>query len=144
MDALFVDEASAGLYGLGSAILQHLQLIGGLAYQGTQRHSNGKPNHACAGNAYPHGILQNVGTQLEGNLLRSAAQYLGSLGNAQGNGNRLGTPNGWYNFGLHQSDNLLSFGICHHRILHFDTKVGITSRLSKQNGIKKEDMLRLF
>ena len=81
LDALLQHDADAvlgyvllaGLQRLWGKVLQDLQLVLALPNQGSQGDGNGQAYHASARNAYSHGVLQDVGTQLGLYVFRTAA-----------------------------------------------------------------------
>lgn len=52
-----------------------IELVFALADEGTEGNGDGQADHASAGNTYTHGILQDVSTQKDLYLLRTAAQF---------------------------------------------------------------------
>ena len=117
-DAVLVDEALALFHGLGGDVLEHLELVLALTDDGAQCDGDGQAYHAGAGDAHTHGVLQDVGTQQDGDFLRTAAQHLGGAAHTQGHCHGLGTSHGRNHLAFHQRDNLFSnllfnhFSIC--------------------------------
>ena len=101
---------------LGSTIPQHLQPKTGLACNGPHGNCYRKSYHAsCAGNPDSHGILQDVGTQVQVNIFGQTTQLLRSLGHAERNRHRLGTTNSRHHFTMKQGQHLLSILFGEHR-----------------------------
>ena len=116
LNPLFFDEKASFSHRLGSAIAQHLQLVGRLTNQGAQGDGDGQTNHTRARNPHPHGVLQDVRTEAHVNLLRTATKGLGSLRHTEGHGNGFGTTNGWNHLALDEADNLSSFFCLYHSV----------------------------
>ena len=73
-DALLADVLFGGFHGFGIHVLQHFQPVFRLSGNGTECNGDGKPHHASAGYADPHGVLEHVGAQSHFNLLGHPAQ----------------------------------------------------------------------
>ena len=99
----------AFFYRFGCAVFQHFQLVFRFSDECAEGNGDRQPYHACARNAYAHGILQDVRTQVDVDVFGLAAQGFGCFCCTECYGYRFGTTNGWHHFSFHQSDDLLSF-----------------------------------
>ena len=114
VDASLINVLLALLDGLGTNVLDDLELVLALADDGAQGDGDGQADHACAGDAHAHGVLEDVGTQQGGDFLRFSAQCLGGAGYTQCHCHGLGTAHSGDNLALHQRDNLLSNVLLNH------------------------------
>ena len=80
VDASLINVLLALLDGLGTNVLDDLELVLALADDGAQGDGDGQAYHARAGDAYAHGVLEDVGTEQCRDFFRSRAQGLGSSG----------------------------------------------------------------
>ena len=109
LDTMFVDHPPSVLHGLGRHVAQHLELVLRAADRRTECHGNRQSDHPRTGNSHPHGIFEDICTQLHGNLFGFLPQGFGGTGNAQCHGNRFGTPDRRDDLSLDQFDDLFAF-----------------------------------
>ena len=112
VDAVLGDERLTLLDSLLGAVLQYLELQLGTADEGAEGNGDGQSDHACAGNADTHGVLQDIATEAQLDMLWQTAEDLACLCDAQGYGNRLGAPDGWHHLAVNEVNNRLLFFLC--------------------------------
>ena len=106
--AAFSNVLLALFQGLGGKVFQDFELIGTFADDGTQGDGNGQTNHACAWDAYPHGVLQDIATQQNFDSVGSTSQPLGSFRCTECHAHRFRTSYGWHHLFVHQCSDFLS------------------------------------
>ena len=107
---VLVDKAFPLFYSLFGAVVQHLQLQFRPADKCTQGNGNGQSDHSRSRDAHPHGILQDIGTQAQVDLLRFRTENLRCFGHTQGHCHRFRTTYG---------GNHLLVNQCYNRIFLF-------------------------
>ena len=108
-DTLFVDIAAALRHGVGRHVTQHLQLVLRASDQRPERHGNRQADHPRTRNAHAHGVLEDIGAQAHGDFFGPHTEQLGGSRRAQGDGNRLGTPDGGHHFAVDKGYDSVSF-----------------------------------
>ena len=106
-DALSLHHGLALSQSLGAEIFQHLQTVGRATDQRAQGDSDGKAHHPRARNAYTHGILQDIRTQIDLYPLRLPTQHLRCFRRSQGHGDRFRAANRRDHLPVDQRNDLL-------------------------------------
>ena len=112
----FVGFAPAGAApdGLGGHVAQHFELVFGTSDQRTQSHGDGQTDHAGAGNADAHGVLEDVGAQAHRDRLGQHAEQLGGARRAERHGNGFGAADGGNHLAADEVDDAPTFGFGNH------------------------------
>ena len=113
-DAFFGNVAAAALDGLGGHVAQHFELVFGTSDQRTQSHGDGQTDHAGAGNADAHGVLEDVGAQAHRDRLGQHAEQLGGARRAERHGNGFGAADGGNHLAADEVDDAPTFGFGNH------------------------------
>ena len=108
VDAVLGDEHFATFHTLGGTRLKHFQLFFSIANENSQGDGDRQSNHPRTGNAYSHGVFQDIGTQFHLHPFGQSAKQFFGFRRAQGHGYRLGTANGRHHLLVNQVENGLS------------------------------------
>ena len=76
LDAIFGNECFATVYIFRGAVAQYFKALACIARQCAYGYGYGESHHACAGNAYAHSVLQNVGTQSGADVCGGGVEFL--------------------------------------------------------------------
>ena len=129
--APFTDISARLLHGNGIGVAKHFKPQFVPAHNRSQCHSNGKPHHACAGNAHTHGIFQYIQTETEFYTVGNTPHKSRCTRHAQGNGNRFGASYRRHNLTAYQGCNGTSFSICYHKPYIIIYNVSICKSINK-------------
>ena len=105
MYAVFGDECLAALHVLLLAVAQHFQLQFRLAHERAEGYGNGQTDHSRAGDAYAHGVFEDVGAESHFDMPGHGAQQFCSFRHAQCHGDRFGAADGRNHLPVHQFKN---------------------------------------
>lgn len=99
-DAFLVHIPLAACHGLGIDVAQHFEPVGGLADQGAERNGDRQADHARAGDAHAHGVLEDIGREAGDDAFGFRTEDFGGFRHAEGDGDGLRAADGRYDLAV--------------------------------------------
>ena len=106
-------EPVFGILDIKSRHRKHLEPPLGGAVSDGHGHRDGQPNHARAGDADAHGVLEDILAQAQADARRLGAQDAAGFGHAEGHGTGLGTASGQHHLLLKKLLQLIAYFLFH-------------------------------
>ena len=112
INTFFGYVVASALHGGGIDILEHFELVVGLAGDGAERDGDGQSYHVGARYAHAHGVFQDIGTQRHFYFFGQRAEHFGGFSHTERHTGRFGASHGGHHLFVEQFEHgfPLSFG----------------------------------